>query len=50
MYEDYQTLLANFLSHNPQYTPGKGESLHLDVYIWDKIIGEKGPNGCFFGG
>ena len=45
-------MLANFLIHNPQYTPGEGEPLHPDVdfYIWDQVIGGKGPNGCFFGG
>ena len=38
--------------HNPQYTPREGESLHpgVDFYIWDQVIGGKGPNSCFFGG
>ncbi|XP_058753251.1 uncharacterized protein LOC131626449 [Vicia villosa] len=50
--EDYQTMLVQFLVNNPQYSPREGEPLHPDVdfYIWNKVIGGKGPNGCFFGG
>ncbi|XP_058763802.1 uncharacterized protein LOC131637236 [Vicia villosa] len=50
--DDYQALLVQFLTANPKYTPRPGEPLHPDVdfYLWSKVIGGKGPNGCFFGG
>ncbi|CAI8594334.1 unnamed protein product [Vicia faba] len=37
-FDDYQTLLANFLEHNPQYRPAEGEPLNGDVdfYIWNE--------------
>ncbi|XP_058784668.1 uncharacterized protein LOC131659502 [Vicia villosa] len=50
--EDYQARLVQFLVTNPQFTPSEGQPLHPDVdfYIWNEVIGGKGPNGCFFGG
>ncbi|XP_058726403.1 uncharacterized protein LOC131597744 [Vicia villosa] len=49
---DYQARLVQFLVINPQFTPSEGQPLHPDVdfYIWNEVIGGKGPNGCFFGG
>ncbi|XP_058784570.1 uncharacterized protein LOC131659387 [Vicia villosa] len=49
--EDYQTKLVEFMVANPKYTPREGEPLlpDVDFYIWNEVIGGKGPNGCFFG-